>query len=269
MSKDPVGPIALADGLGWASAGLGAPLLLGGRRFLEAIGIEADTTSRAIAVAVGIREFAATATILGMRHRRVGAWSRVGGDLIDLSLLAAAFKNRRADVQRLAGATALVATILGLDLYTALRLTRAEGGFVDDGSDSIGFGMPPQADSGSTHVRTAITVLTDEPELRRRFKEFDWQAFDATQLEAAGEVTFKPAPGGRGVEIHLDHDPAGGGGLARKLGGRSSDQKINDDLRRFKALVETGVEPRSDKTPEGHSAKGQIMQRPGQPVGTA
>ncbi len=87
MSDDAVGPVGLADGLGWASAALGVPLLLSPRRTLEAIGVEADGKARAraqaagvgVGVGVGVREFLATGTILGMRHRRVGAWSRDGG----------------------------------------------------------------------------------------------------------------------------------------------------------------------------------------------
>jgi hypothetical protein len=43
--------------------------------------------------------------------------------------------------------------------------------------------------------------------------------------------------------------------------------RTSEELRRFKALLETGVETRSDKTPESHSAIRQILQRPAQPVG--
>jgi hypothetical protein len=44
---------------------------------------------------------------------------------------------------------------------------------------------------------------------------------------------------------------------------------VNDEPRRFKARLETGVEPRSDKTPEGLSAFRQILQRPAQSAGGA
>jgi hypothetical protein len=50
-----------------------------------------------------------------------------------------------------------------------------------------------------------------------------------------------------------------------KIAGRSPDQRINDQMRRFKALVETGVQVRSDKTPESFSSGRQIFQRAGQP----
>jgi uncharacterized membrane protein len=60
-----------------------------------------------------------------------------------------------------------------------------------------------------------------------------------------------PAAGDRGIELHLDYEPqvrAGRLGVpALKLAGRSPDQKTDDELRRFKALIETGIEVRSDK----------------------
>lgn len=272
-SDQPVGPVRLADGLGWASAALGGPMLVMPRRFLRTIGVCPDTKSVGLVAGVGVREFAAMATILGLRHRRVGAWSRVLGDTMDLALLGTAWRTRRAQTPRLLGATAFVATVLGVDLLVAVRLGQAEGTHVKDASTSQGTGATPTPRGGPGHVRTAITVQGSEEELRRAFHEFPWSAFDPALLERRSEIQFAGAPGGRGVEIHLDHDPsvpAGGlGAAALKLAGRSPDQKINDDLRRFKARVETGVEIRSDKSPEGFSARRQIMQRPGQPVETS
>jgi hypothetical protein len=267
-----VGPIRVADGLGVASAALAAPMLLAPRKLLDQIGIRPDPRPTTITIAVGVRELVATFTILGMRHRRVGAWSRVGGDLIDLSLLARALPRRGTNRSRLIGAMSVVGGILAADLATALKLNHAEGANVVDGSMSSGAGAPPDAEGTPARVRTAITVHTkDETALRQRFNEFEWQAFDPAKLQARGEVRFQSAPGDRGIEIHLDHDPTTPGGAigasALKLVGRSPDQKINDDLRRFKALVETGVEVRSEKTPQPYSSKRQIMQQPAQPVG--
>jgi len=266
-----VGPIRLADGLGVASVGLGAPMLISPQRFLDAIGIEPGGQANAITIGVGVRELAATGTINVMRHRRIGAWSRVGGDLMDLTLLGRAYQTRRTDVTRLATAAGLVAAILAADLYAAIALSRAEGTHIDDGSSSSGAGVQHDTGGSSARVRTAITVLAPEDEVRRAFQGFAWSAFDPATVEAAGELRFAPAPGDRGTEVHLDHDPGVRGGpagaLVAKLSGRSPDQAINDELRRFKSLVETGVEVRSDKTPEGPSALRQMVQQPAQPVG--
>jgi uncharacterized membrane protein len=84
------------------------------------------------------------------------------------------------------------------------------------------------------------------------------------------EVSFKDAPGDRGTEIHvvLDRDaPAGALGAAlQKVFGSDPLAKLKDDLRRFKALAETGEVPRSSGTPEGHAVERQLRQRPAQPM---
>jgi uncharacterized membrane protein len=266
-----VGPVRLADTLGWASAALGAPMIAAPRRFLRAIGVQDDAKSVAWTLTVGGREFAATMTIIAMRHRRIGAWSRVAGDIMDLTLLASALVNRRRNTPRLIGAMGAVAGILAADFWTAVQLSRAEGMGVPEGARSTGVGAPREAPSRPTRVKTAITIKASEEDVRRAFREFPWSALDPVSLEQSGEVRFVPAPGNRGVEVHIDHEfgvPGGSlGAAALKLTGHSPEQMINDDLRRFKALIETGVEVRSDKTPEGPSSLRYLNQRPGQPLG--
>jgi hypothetical protein len=265
-----VGPVGLADALGWGSSLLGAPMTVSPRRFVRAIGVRPDRRTVSLALVVGIREHLATLNILAMRQRRIGMWSRVGGDVMDLSLLASAFLYRRQDVTRLAAATGLVAGLLTADLFTAVQLTRADGANVSDGQDSVGVGAVPSNDGGPFHVNTAVTIRSTEAEVRAAFDAFPWSAFDASVLQAANGVRFTTAPGDRGVEVHVDHDPPARGGVvgavATKAVGRAPDQTINDELRRFKALVETGVVVRSDKSPEGPSSRRQIKQQPAQPV---
>ncbi|MFZ1992786.1 MAG: hypothetical protein WAU75_01650 [Solirubrobacteraceae bacterium] len=240
-------------------------MVLAPRRTLESIGIRPDRRAKVIAFSVGVQEMLAGGTILAMRHRRVGAWSRVLGDMIHLTLLGSAFATRRADTRRLLGAIGFVAVVSGLDSFAAARLAQAEGTFERDGSDSSGIGAPPDDAAGPAHVRTAITVQGSEEDVRRRFAEFGWRELDPAGLG----ITFQAAPGDRGIEVHVNVDPAAPGGAVGaamlKAAGRSADQRINDDLRRFKALVETGVEVRSDKSPEGPSALRQMFQRPGNP----
>jgi hypothetical protein len=248
-SSPGVGPIKLADGLGWASVALGAPMLTAPTRFPRWIGIESDGKAAALTGFVGVRELSATFTINGMRHRRIGAWARVAGDTMDLFLLGRSFFTRRRNTPRLLGAIGFVAGIYIADLYTAIQLSRAEGVGISDGSSSHGVGMTDETD---THdVRTAATILKSEDEVRSAFADFGWAGFDPATAELQGDVRFKRAPGERGTELHVT------------VNGQSS--SVNDELRRFKALVETGVEPRSDKTPEGFSAFRQILQRPARP----
>jgi hypothetical protein len=267
-----VGPVRLADALGWGSSLLGTPMIVLPRRFLDAIGVKADPRTVAVVVAVGAREQVAMLTVVAMRQRRIGIWSRAVGDTMDLALLGSALRFRCANRNRLLGAGALVAGLLVVDLVTAVRLSRAEGTHVEDGSGSTGIGEHDTG-GGPTRVRTAVTIRRPEDEVRQAFRRFDWSAFDPAALEASGDVRFISAPGDRGTELHLDHEPGIRGGaviaLAAKATGRAPDQRISDELRRFKALLETGEVPRSETSPEGPSSTRQIWHKrqPAQPVG--
>jgi hypothetical protein len=265
-----VGPVRRADALGWASSVLGAPMVLVPRRFLRAIGIEDDGTTVAWTVGVGVREHLATLNIIANRQRRIGMWSRAVGDTMDLALLAAAYRYKRRDGARLRWTIGVIGAIWAVDLVTALQMTRADRAHVRDGSGSAGTGVDHDTGGGPTRVRTAVTIRRPEDEVRRAFGDFGWTAFDPAALEASGDVRFTTAPGDRGTEVHLDHEPRGGriGATAAKVLGTAPDQVINDELRAFKALTETGTVPRSATSPEGPSSKRQILhKRPAQPVG--
>jgi uncharacterized membrane protein len=116
--------------------------------------------------------------------------------------------------------------------------------------------------------RTAITVLGSPEEIRSRWKNDSYRPAYIDSTDAA--VSFQPAPGDRGTEIHVDLEraaPAGKlGEMVLKLSGREPLAKVKDDLRRFKAQVETGVVPRSDGSPEGELAERKLKQRPAQPL---
>jgi hypothetical protein len=263
-----VGPVGLADALGWGSSVLGAPMTVAPRWFLRTIGIDDDAKAVGWTLAVGVREHLATLNIVANRQRRIGMWSRVAGDTMDLALLAQAYRHKRRDAARLQGALGIVGALWALDLYTAVQLTRADGSLVTDGGGSEGQGVQHDTGGSATRVRTAITIRRPEDEVRGAFREFGWSALDPAALEASGAVRFAPAPGDRGTEVHLDHDPGGGvGAAAAKAVGKAPDQQINDDLRRFKALLETGVLARSETSPEGPSAHRQILHKrqPAQP----
>ena len=272
LSAPAVGPVRRADVLGWSSSLLGGPMTFTPRRFLRAIGVKADAKTVAWTLGVGAREHLATLNIIANRQRRIGMWSRVLGDTMDLALLVQALRHKRRDAPRLVGAMGIAGGFLAVDLLTAIQLSRADRVQVSDGEDSSGRGAEHDRGGGPTHIRTAITVGRPEDEVRRAFRDFEWSAFSPAQLEGSGDVRFASAPGDRGTEVHLDHEPAARGGAVgatlAKAVGKSPDQAITDDLRRFKALVETGVVPQSETSPEGPSARRQIFhKRPAQPVG--
>jgi uncharacterized membrane protein len=121
---------------------------------------------------------------------------------------------------------------------------------------------------GTSH-KAAVTVLRSRDEVERLWQSSDYRPEYIEGADAA--VSFVDAPGDRGTEIHVDLDysaPAGRlGELVQKVAGSESLAKVKDDLRRFKAHVETGVIPRSDGSPEGELAERKLKQRPAQPAG--
>lgn len=74
-----------------------------------------------------------------------------------------------------------------------------------------------------------------------------WRSLEDSQLQVDGSVEFRPATGNRGTLIDatiLYRPPAGRAGDAvAKLFGKDPSFLIEQDLRRFKALIETGEIP--------------------------
>jgi uncharacterized membrane protein len=91
-----------------------------------------------------------------------------------------------------------------------------------------------------------------------------WRSLPGAAVENGGAVRFKSAPGGRGTEVivHLHFSPPGGavGASMARLFGEHPDQQLQDDLRRFKQVMETGEIARSEAS---ESLFG--MSRPGRP----
>jgi len=71
-----------------------------------------------------------------------------------------------------------------------------------------------------------------------------WRSLRDADVDNAGSVRFRPAPGGRGTEVTVElnyEPPAGRLGIAiAKLLGEEPKQQLEDDLRRFKQIMETG-----------------------------
>ncbi|HEX8031129.1 MAG TPA: SRPBCC family protein [Vicinamibacterales bacterium] len=71
-----------------------------------------------------------------------------------------------------------------------------------------------------------------------------WRSVDGSQIDNAGSVHFNAIPGGRGTEVKvvLRYDPPAGrfGATVSRLLGEDPAVNVQEDLRRFKMLVETG-----------------------------
>jgi uncharacterized membrane protein len=116
--------------------------------------------------------------------------------------------------------------------------------------------------------RAAITVNRPREEVERLWQDAAYRP--AHIHDADARVAFREAPGDRGTEIHVDLDTSARGGrvgeLVGKVTGAAPLAKVKDDLRRFKAHVETGEVPRSDGAPEGERVERKLKQRPAQPL---
>jgi len=71
-----------------------------------------------------------------------------------------------------------------------------------------------------------------------------WRSLRDADVDNAGSVRFRPAPGGRGTEmtVELNYEPPAGrlGITIARLFGEEPRQQIEDDLRKFKQIMETG-----------------------------
>jgi uncharacterized membrane protein len=85
-----------------------------------------------------------------------------------------------------------------------------------------------------------------------------WRSLAGSQVDTAGSVHFRPAPGDRGTEVTvtLKYDPPAGkvGAAIARLFGQSADTEVKEDLRRFKQIMEAGEAPTIDGQPQGKCA---------------
>jgi uncharacterized membrane protein len=88
-----------------------------------------------------------------------------------------------------------------------------------------------------------------------------WRSLPGGQVDTAGYVRFRPAPGDRGAEIIVEmrYDPPGGvlGASIAKLFGESGQEVVNRDLQAFKNVLEIGEVVHSDSSiyPWPHPAR--------------
>jgi uncharacterized membrane protein len=290
----------LARGIGAVSAGLGLAQLLATDRLAREIGVDRDAEARAALRAVGVRELAVVPGLLRGRNPAPWLWARVAGDAVDLTLLGRALGSKRGErASRVKAALGAVAAVTALDLVAAVRAARRTTPLRLTAAITVG--RPPQevyrhwrdlenlpeftAHLESVRVtgggRSRWTArspvggsvgwdaeVTDDVPGER----IAWRSVGRTRVPNSGVVRFSPAPGDRGTEVRVQLEyaiPGGraGGAFARLLG-EDPHQQVEDDLRRFKQVMEAGEVIRSDGSPGGSSAPRQRLQRPAQPSAT-
>jgi hypothetical protein len=242
--KDP-----LAQSLGWFSVGLGTAQLAAPRALCKLVGASDRGLAPKLMRLRGVGEVAQGAGILVRPRPTMWLWSRVAGDVVDLSLLGlTALRNRRA---RTAFAIANVVGVTVEDVYESRFLSQRKG--------------PVRS---AMLVRKAVTINRPRPEV-----EEAWAS--AVELrreveEAGASAIIAEAPGDRGTELIVEfkYDPPAGdlGAAVQKLTGSDLATQLSDHLRRFKQQVETGQVVRSEGTPDGHLLADHLKQRAARPV---
>lgn len=117
-----------------------------------------------------------------------------------------------------------------------------------------------------------MTVEWDAEIVADRTDELiSWRSLPGSDITNEGSVRFTDAPADRGTVVHVElhyEAPAGNAGAAiAKLFGEEPSQQIQDDMRRFKQVLETGEVVLSDGSPEG-AGQGMFKQRASQPAET-
>jgi uncharacterized membrane protein len=106
------------------------------------------------------------------------------------------------------------------------------------------------AGPGGRDVQWDAEIINEEPN-----KFIAWRSLANADVHNAGSVWFVPAPGQRGTEVRVSMEyipPAGKIGSAIAwLFGETPRQQIQEDLRRFKQLMETGEIPTTAGQPRG------------------
>jgi uncharacterized membrane protein len=279
----------LAQGLGWFSVALGAAELILPGGLASLVGVRPRSLLFRI---LGLRELASGVGILTRPNSAPWLWSRVAGDAMDLALLGTALASPGAKQSRVAAATAAVVGVTVLDVLASQQQSR-NGKAVSSASErgihikkTIIIDRSPQelyhywrnfenlprfmyhlesvqvtnptrshwvakAPAG-TRVEWDSEVTQDIPN-----ELIAWRSLGGSDVDHSGTVRFSYAPGNRGTMVAVDmvYDPPGGrfGAAVAKLFHREPRQQIEDALRFFKQLIETGM----------------VVTTKGQPVGRA
>jgi hypothetical protein len=240
----------LAQFLGWFSVGLGTAQLVAPGALARFVGAKGEGLSKRVMRTMGVRELAQGVGILSRPRPTAWVWSRVAGDVLDLSLLAltAAKTDRRG---RAAFGMVSVLAVTVPDVFESVFLAQKKG--------------PVRS---AMLVRKGVTINKGRDEVERAWLEED--ELQRIVREAGGRVRFEPAPGDRGTEaiVEFEFDPPAGdlGAAAAKLTSTDPATQLADELRRFKQRLETGEVVRSDATPGGHDLVEHLKQRAAQPL---
>ncbi|PWT87648.1 MAG: cyclase [Acidobacteria bacterium] len=86
-----------------------------------------------------------------------------------------------------------------------------------------------------------------------------WRTVDDSEVQHAGSVEFKRLPENRGTEVRVvfSYEPPGGrlGSILAQVLGEEPGLQVDEDLRRFKQLMEAGEIPSTEGQPNGKGVR--------------
>jgi uncharacterized membrane protein len=256
--------------LGWFSLGLGAAELLIPRQVGRFVGVSGHGK---IIRCMGAREIA---TGIGILHSSSSVGSvagRILGDVVDLALLGAALGSRRAGKKKIGIAMGTVAVVTALDVL-CLRKMGEEADPVQT-TQTVAINKRPEEcyqfwrrlenlptfmdhvesvtvrENGHSHwvvkAPAGTTVEWDAQLIEDGPEGISWRSLPGADVENSGSVRFIKAPAGHGTIVTASikyKPPLGAAGTAiATLFAREPGMQAKSDLRRFKAMIETGEIP--------------------------
>jgi uncharacterized membrane protein len=210
--------------------------------------------------------------------------SGFGGDILDLFALGKVTKSKSAKPINAAIATAAVVGVTTLDVCCAQELSDGNRDHIFNFKKTILINSSPEElyrqwwsfenlprfmknlesvemiTDGRSHwvakgpagkkVQWDAEITEDRPN-----ELIAWRSLDGAEVDNFGQVRFETAPGGRGtlVSVEMQYKPPSGkvGVSIAKIFGRAPEQEVEEDLRRFKQVMETGEMITTEGQPAG------------------
>lgn len=160
----------LARALGWFSIGLGLAQIVTPRKVAGLIGVSQRGDTLTVMRTVGLRELVSGVGILSQEKPTGWLQARLGGDVIDLALLAKASEARDADPDRIKLAAVAVVGVTIADLICSQQLSNNNG----NGSDASTSTPRREVKAESDNVVRRAVTLDRSPEALYQF----WRNFE-------------------------------------------------------------------------------------------
>ena len=268
--------------LGWFSIGLGAAELFAPKFIGRMIGIPGHET---LIRSMGVREIAAGIAVLTEKTPKRSMMGRVAGDAMDLALLSVGLASNESDKGKVGTAIGVIAGITALDVICASQLQSSSSTPLST-VQTVAVNKTPEEcyqfwrnfenlprfmehvqsvkalGDGKYHwvvkAPVGMNVEWDAELMQDSPSRIAWQSLPGADVVNSGSVEFQKATAGHGtiVKATIHYDPPGGqlGSSVAKLFGEEPSIQAKMDLRRFKAVIETGEVPTTEGQPSGRES---------------